>query len=84
MDGGTYTASEAPELTHAASTEMDYGMSSADRLVSSYKYITVCETITFPHFKIFDGNFTIPFLPTTISLSATRENLRAKDKCTIL
>lgn len=43
-----YTASEAPEITHAGSVEMDYGMSSADRLVSSYKYVTVCETVTFP------------------------------------
>ena len=34
-------------------------------------------------FKTLDGSSTIPFLPTTMSLSGTRENLRAKDEYTL-
>lgn len=66
-------------LTHIASIEVDYCMSSADRLVSSYKNVTICETNLSPHHQ--PAMIVSPFLPTIMSLPATRENLRAVEEC---
>lgn len=85
MDQGTHSVhcdsmfhAQATELTHSASIEMDYGMLSADRLVSSNEYITVCET--FHNLEYLMAISPLPFRPTTMSLSGTRENLRAREE----